>query len=142
LACDIGAFELAETVTFASLTANLDIVPLVGGSFDLNAALTLGATCKGINPITQPVMFGVGPYSVTIPPGSLHQLINGSKKGSYVYAGTIAGVALDIQIVTLGGGKYQFKAEGSPVNFFGLSNSLTVTITIGNDTGTVSVNAG
>ena len=140
--CDVGAFELVQTVSFATFTAKLDIVPISLGSFDLNAPFTLGAATKGINPVTQTVMFSVGPYSVTIPPGSFHELLNGAKKGSFVYAGAIGGVTLDIQIVTLGNGRYQFKAEGSPVNLLDVSNPVTVTITIGNDTGTVSVIAG
>jgi hypothetical protein len=136
-ACDIGAFELAQSVAFSSFSAKLDIV--TGGptpGFDLNATLTLGPPSKGINPLNEPVTLKVGTYNVTLPAGSFKLL----KKGRYAYQGTINGVSLQVQIVPLGGSSYQFKAEAMPVTL-ARSNPVTVTITIGDDTGTKAVTA-
>ena len=96
---------------------------------------------NGINPLTEPVNLEVGTYQITIPANSFKQLKNGAKAGSYVFSGVIGGVSLSVQIVTLGGNSYQFKAEGSPVNLTALSNPVTLTLTIGDDTGTASMYA-
>jgi hypothetical protein len=100
-----------------------------------------GAGSDGINPLTDPVSLTIGTYSVTIPSGSFHQLPNGSKRGSYVYAGVIGGVTLQLQILQLAGNQFQLKSTGGPVNLTGLPNPVTVTIVIGNDLGTTSVKA-
>ena len=135
-ACDIGAFELVKGVPFASLTARLFILRFPKGSFSLDAKFTPGAASKGIDPLTQPVTLSVGPYSATIPPGSFHKFL-----GMYFYQGAIGGSLLGVQVAPLGGGSYAFNAAGLPIYFAGLSNPVTVAIAIGNDTGTISVNA-
>ena len=147
-ACEIGAFELVESATFSSFGAKLDIKPgststiaLKHPSFDLNSKFSLGTSSNGINPLTEVVELQVGTYQTTIPAGSFHQLPNGAKKGSYVFSGAIGGVSLSIQIVPLGGNSYQFKATGSPVDLTTITNPVTVTLTIGNDTGTAPVYA-
>ena len=94
-----------------------------------------------INPLTQPVTLQVGNYSVTVPPGSFKQLGQGSKAGSYVYSGTINGVSLQVHIVALGSSSYAFKAAAQPVDLTGLSNPVSVTITIGNNSGTAEAAA-
>jgi hypothetical protein len=55
--------------------------------------------------------------------------------------GTIGGVKLTVQISALSGGSYQFNATGSPVDFSGVSNPVTVAIGIGVDAGSTQVNA-
>ena len=140
-ACDIGAFELGENAAFSSFSAKLDIN---GGStpgFDLNSKFSLDAGSSGINPLVELVKLQVGTYSVAVPAGSFHQLRRGAKKGSYVFSGTIGGASLAIQIVPLGGSSYQFKATASPVDLTALTNPVTITLTIGNHTGTTSVYA-
>ncbi len=137
-ACDIGAFELqSETVPFASFTAKLTI-PGESGKFELNAEFTLGSGSTGINPLADAVTFQIGSYSATIPAGSFQQLKHGSMKGDYVYKGTIDGVALQVHILALTNGSYCFKAEGSPVTLDS-TKKVTVSITIGNNTGSESV---
>jgi hypothetical protein len=140
-ACDIGAFELAPSVAFSSFKAALIVV--AGGprpGFLLDANFKLGATSSGINPLTEPVTFKVGTYSVTLPAGSF-TLLKPSllfKNGIYSYQGTISGASLGVQIVPLGGNSFQFVAEAAPVTL-APSNPVSVTITIGNDTGTINV---
>jgi hypothetical protein len=147
-ACDMGAFELVGSASFSSFSVKLDIhaastatIPPTSSSFDLNSELTLGASSNGIDPLTEVVKLQVGTYDVTIPVGSFHQLKRGAKQGSWVFSGVINSVSVSIQIVPLGGNSYQFKAEGSPVNLSELSNPVTVTVTIGDDTGSASVYA-
>ena len=144
--CDIGAFELG--VPFSSFSAKLDSdagsplkIPPIPPSFDLNSKFTLGTSSNGINPLTEFVVLRLGTYQVTVPANSFDQLKNGAKKGSYVFSGVIGGVSLSIQIVPLGANSYQFKAEGSPVDLTALPNPVAVSLTIGSNAGTTSVNA-
>jgi hypothetical protein len=90
--------------------------------------------------MTQAVKLQIGPYVVTIPAGSFHQA-PGSNSSSWAYAGSIGGVKLTVQISTQGGGSYQFNATGSPVDFRGVSNPVTLAIGIGFDTGSTPVYA-
>jgi hypothetical protein len=64
-----------------------------------------------------------------------------SPQAPYVYEGTINGTKLVLGIVRLRGNNYQFDAAGSPVAFAGTKNPVTVSLTVGNDTGRASVNA-
>jgi Chlamydia polymorphic membrane protein (Chlamydia_PMP) repeat len=137
-ACDIGAFELVESVPFSYFSAKLDIPG--GSSFDLNSKFILGAGSSGINPLTEIVKLQVGPFVATIPTNSFHQLEHGEKKGSYVFSGAINGAWISIQIVPLGEDSYQFKATGSAMDFRPVTNPVTVTLTFGEDTGTTAVN--
>jgi hypothetical protein len=59
-ACDIGAFELVETL-FASFSAKLS-VQFNQGAINLNSAFTLGAGSDGISPLTEDVALKVGTY--------------------------------------------------------------------------------
>lgn len=49
----------------------------------------------------------VGTYTVSIPPGSFHQ----TKKGWWVYEGTIGGVALDVRISQRGANPYELQVD-------------------------------
>ena len=145
-ACDVGAFELVGSSSFSSFTAKLDIhagstLGTTPSGFDLKSVFTLGAGSNGINPLSEVVKLQVGTYQATIPANSFHQLRKGAKKGSYVFSGVIDGVSLSVQIVPLAGNSYQFKAEASRADLTALANPVTLTLTIGDDTGTTSVYA-
>ena len=135
--CDIGAYERKG---FSSFSANLELGSGKQGGFSLNAAFTVSAGSAPIDPVTQAVRLNIGPYMVTIPAGSFHQA-QGSNTGSWAFAGSIGGVKLTVQIAALGGGSYQFKATGSPVDFSGVSNPVSVAIGIGVDAGSTQVSA-
>lgn len=137
-ACDMGAFELAQSEVFSSFTAKLDARTGANGAFELNATFTLASGSSGIDPLTQAVQLQIGPYQVTIPAGSFHQLANGSKAGSYVFEGAIGSTELAVQIVPMGGNTYQLKAVGAPVDFSSLTNPAQITLTIGKNTGTTT----
>jgi DNA-binding beta-propeller fold protein YncE len=121
-------------VPFSSSFAKLEIA---GQGFDLKESFTLGANSNGINPITENVTLQIGTFSVTIPPGSFKQIPH----GRFAFEGVINGVSLEVQIVPLGNNIFTFKAEGKGVNLTGLTNPVTVVLTIGNDTGNTAVAA-
>ena len=134
-ACDIGAFEFVDpTPPFASFTGKLGVT-VSTGSFDLNSSFKLGAGSSGINPVTQAVTLQIGPYSVTIPAGSFTR----NKQGAYVFEGVIMGVSLQLKIDPAGANSYTLQAEGSGANLSGISNPVTVTLTIGDNTGSTQI---
>ena len=61
----------------------------------------------------------------------LHGVLEGAK-------GLINGVSLQVQIVPLGNNIFTFKAEGKGGNLTGLTNPVTVVLTIGIDSGTTN----
>ncbi len=123
--------------SFSALSAKLDIWAGPPPRFDLNSSFTLGSGTNGINPLTEKVTFSIGTFSITVPAGSFKK----NAKGQFVFQGIINGVALQLQITPLGGKSYQFKADGTAVNLTGLTNPVTVIITIGDDSGTTAVTA-
>ncbi len=82
-------------------------------------------------------LFLLGDYSCGLLP-STSQWEQGR---NWAYAGAIGGVTLQVQILQGSSNQFQLKATGSPVNLTGLPNPVTVTMVIGNDLGTTSVNA-
>ena len=131
-----GPFSVAITllVPFASSFAKLEIAK---HRFDLKESFTLGANSNGINPVTENVTLQIGTFSVTIPPGSFKQIPH----GRFAFEGVINGVSLEVQIVHLGNNIFTFKAEGKHVDLTGLTNPVTVVLTIGDDTGSTAVTA-
>jgi 6-phosphogluconolactonase len=106
-------------------------------SFRVEGSFTLGAASSGIDPVTESVELQLGPFSVTVPAGSftVHH------KSEYKYEGRINGTDLHFTIEHLRGGDYRFSVDGrvTIANFF--KNPVTVVLTIGEDTGTISVKA-
>jgi hypothetical protein len=81
------------------------------------------------------VTLQIGTFSVTIPTGSFKL----NPTGRFSFEGTINGVSLDAQIVPLGNNIFTFKIKGAGVDLTGLTNPVTVVLTIGVDSGTTTV---
>jgi YVTN family beta-propeller protein len=104
--------------------------------FALESSFTLSMNAPAIHPLTQAVSFQVGPFSATIPAGSFKQY------GSvFAFAGVINGVNVQAQIAPTGTLRYAFAAAAEHPNLTGTTNPVPVSLTIGSDTGTKSVNA-
>jgi hypothetical protein len=131
---DPDSVAITPLVPFASSFAKLEIAKK---GFDLKESFTLGAISNGINPLTENVTLQIGTFSVTIPPGSFTQIPH----GRFAFEGIINGVSLEVQIVPLGNNIFTFKAEGTGVDLTGLTNPVTVVLTIGDDTGSTAVTA-
>jgi DNA-binding beta-propeller fold protein YncE len=125
---------ITRLVPFASSFAKLEIAK---HRFDLKESFTLGANSNGINPVTENVTLQIGTFSVTIPPGSFKLNPN----GRFAFQGFINGVSMQVQIVPLGNNIFTFKAEGTRVDLTGLTNPVTVVLTIGINTGATTVTA-
>ena len=135
----VGFFQTTtlNVTLFSAFNAKLDISGTPPTRFDINSSFTLGTGSNGINPISEPVTLELGAFSVTVPAGSFIK----TSKGQYVYEGTVDGVALQVQIAPMSGNSYSFKAEGSGANLSGTTNSVTVTLTIGDDKGATTATA-
>jgi hypothetical protein len=125
---------ITPLVPFASSFAKLEIT---AEGFDLKESFTLGRNSNGNNPVTQKVTLQIGTFSVTIPADSFRRHHN----GRFAFEGVINGVSLEVQIVPLGNNIFTFKAEGTDVDLTGLTNPVTVVLTIGIDSGTTAVTA-
>jgi hypothetical protein len=131
-----GPFSVAITplVPFATSFAKLEIAKR---GFVLGELFTLGAISNGINPLTQNLALQIGTFSVTIPPGSFKEIA----LRIFVFHGVINGVDLSVQIVALGNNIFALATESKGVNLTGLTNPVTVVLTIGIDTGSTTVTA-
>ena len=138
-------FELTGTgfvpaIPFAAFSGQLGIQfgkkPNTG-AFELLSEFTLGQGSNGINPPAEPVTLTVGTFTTTIPSGSFQ----GKGFGPFYFVGTINGVELEVGIVTTGAKRYAFAAAAQNANLTGTTKPVTVTVTIGDDSGTVSINA-
>jgi hypothetical protein len=139
-------FELTGTgfvpaIPFAAFSGQLGIQfgkkPNTG-AFELLSEFTLGSTSNGINPPEEPVTLTVGTFTTTIPPGSF----KGQGYGPFYFVGTINGVELEVGIVPTGAKRYAFAAAAEKASLTGTTKPVTVTLTIGDDTGTTSIKAG
>ena len=135
------------TVPFAAFDAKVELEP-AEGEFEVKATFTLGAASDDINPLTEDVTLKIGTFSITIPAGSFrfHPAKSGKGHGHgararWTFEGVIDGVSLEVRITDLGGGMFEFKAEGENANLTGTVNPVQVTLTIGDDSGTTMVTA-
>jgi hypothetical protein len=95
----------------------------------------LGSASNGINPPAEPVTLQVGTFTTTIPSLSF------TGTGSFSFQGVINGVDLTVGISPTGTKRYAFTAVATNASLTGTVNPVPVTLTIGADTGTVSVTA-
>jgi hypothetical protein len=81
------------------------------------------------------VTLQVGPSYVTIPAGSFKL----NFQGRFAFKEVINGVSLEVQTVPLGNNLFTFKAVRAGVDVTGITNPVTVVLTIGINTGTTTV---
>jgi hypothetical protein len=104
--------------------------------FEAKATFTLGVGSDGIDPQHEQVGLQVGTFFAVIPAGSFQLSRNGSLK----FEGVISGVSLKVKITPLGGGSFDFKAEGASANLSRTTLPVAVGLTIGNDHGRTALN--
>jgi len=129
-------FKIAFVAQFSSMSVKLDTTSGPPPGFDLKALVTQGSGAAAIDPVAQGMTLTVGTYTVTIPAGSFHL----TNKGTWVYKGTINGVALQARILQTGTNTYQVQVDASGVDLTSLTNPVTVTLALGTNTGTTQVN--
>jgi hypothetical protein len=135
----IGAawvFVQPSTVPFSAFTVQLTDYPNQPG-FSINSNFTLGTSSNGINPPTEPVTLKIGSLTITIPAGSF---VNAGSPGYFTFVGVINSVSLNVLIRQTSGNNYVFGVIAKNVSLT-IQNPVSVTLTIGDDSGTTSVNA-
>jgi YVTN family beta-propeller protein len=137
----------------AKLEIDLDRKPNKD-AFELESSFTLSSTASnGIHPVAEPVTFQVGTFTTTIPPGSFNKHRDededededehghGHEDGFFAFGGVIDGVKLHALIKRTGTLRYAFHAEGKGANLTGTTNPVPVMLTIGDDSGMISIKA-
>jgi hypothetical protein len=125
---------------FAVFNANVDL-DIEDGEFEVMATFTLGAGNNGFDLTAETVRLqvtgGTAAFSVTIPPGSFKK----DRSGQFAFQGTADKVRLRSSIRPLRDGAFEFEIDGDRVNLNGVANPVTVSLTVGDDSGSRSVRA-
>jgi uncharacterized repeat protein (TIGR03803 family) len=131
-------FEISTSLPLRYTDVKLGVTGGTQPAFSLKADfdISTGAT---FDPATQAVTLTVDSYSVSIPAGNFTTLPHGKNAGGWVYSATVNGVSVSMQIDSLGNGAYELRASASPVDLTGEQAPITVTITVGNNTGSTQV---
>ena len=124
-----------EVNAFAAFGATLGINP-VTGTFEVNATFTLGPGGT-FSPEGQPVTVELGAFLATIPAGSFRP----TGQGLFDFEGTIKGVALEANLAPTGDNGYAFKIKGANATGLPNDNPVRIGFAIGNNGGSVDVNA-
>jgi len=130
-------------VPFAAFTAQVKIErgSRIDDAFELQSVFTLGAGSNGIAPLTEDVKLeltgGTGSFTTTIPAGSFLK----DKQSRFEFKGTINGVNVQAKITQLGGKQFRCEVQGEHADLTGFANPVTVTLTIGDDSGSTTVRA-
>ena len=128
LCTDCVLFDTFDTKSLAASTGR--------GTFTLKGSFILGADSDGIDPATEAVTLQIGSMTLTIPSGSFSP----NRKENYVYSGSVGTVSLNALISPQGANDYTFEFKGSGADLAGTTNLVPISLTIGNDIGTTSVN--
>jgi hypothetical protein len=93
----------------------------------------LGSTSNGINPALEAVTLKIGTFTITIPSGSFTL----TSPGTYSFSGAVDGVTISASITHKSGKSYTFDATAN-VNLIKTKSPVTISLTIGNNTGTTT----
>lgn len=126
-----------SAVPFAKFNATLYIATKLS-AFAASETFTLGATSTGITPPTQAVTLTIGALTLNLPAGSF--VADRSPRLGYVYRGKTNGVDLYVDIYpTSAPQSYGLFVLAAGYAFPGGGSSMPVAVTIGGNSGSVSV---
>jgi hypothetical protein len=131
-ACDVTSFGVFQVAVQIHLRPAAD-----DDKFAVQALFKPGAGGDGIDPLVEPLELVVGPGTWTIAPGSFRR----THLGSFVFSGTIGSTLLTVRIRPLWGGKYFVAVVGRGAELTGAANPVSVSLAIGDDVGTTTVQA-
>jgi hypothetical protein len=131
----ISKFSFAAGIPFSRFGGGLLIDP-DAGVFYLSGGFRLSPG-GGINPVTEPVTFKVGSYSVTLPPGSFVKY-----KTGHVYQKTVNRIFLCVFIKFISTpGSYALLANRIGGTLTSTTSPVPVALAIRNDSGTAQMKA-
>jgi uncharacterized delta-60 repeat protein len=132
--------SIATSVPFSAFRAKLKIAVAPEANddaFKMKARFTLGDDSNGINPLSEDVTLQIGTFSTTLPAGSFIE----AAKRRFEFEGVINGVAFEAVIQSFSHGQFLFKIESQGADLTGTVNPVPGILTIGNDTGSTSVDS-
>jgi hypothetical protein len=103
-------------------------------TFKLNARFITGSDSNGIDPLNEALTFQVGTFTATVPAGSFRP-----SDGSFWFKGVIKGVSLQVRITPVNGDSFDFMAKGSRADLSGTAIPVSVGISIGDDSGKLTL---
>ena len=106
-------------------------------AFTLASNVTLGTGNNGIDPLKESIIVKIGKFATKFPAGAFRKL--SSEK--FVYVGKSKNAKLKVSITSLGNGLYAFQATGKGRNLSKTKNPVTVSLSIGDDNATTTVQA-
>jgi 6-phosphogluconolactonase len=145
------AIVSSSSSPFAKFEASADIDEDRQTSFRVAGFFTLGDASDGIDPVKQEVQLQVASFTATIPAGSFKEI----GKHTFKFEGTINGADLKITIDAIerrvegkhshvkrvDQDEYLFTAEGKGKILAGVTNPVTVALTVGDEGGSKSLKA-
>lgn len=133
----LGANLATATVSFANFSPLLTLTNTGNSNrFNFTSSVTLGANGQLFDPAADIVSLEFGSVTVTIPAGSFQPA-----SGGYTFSGQIGSVTVSANIQAQGAGRYRVGINGSGANQSGITNPVSVTLKLGNNTGTKSITA-
>lgn len=137
LGAPLGPLFPSNPVAFSAFCVELQIsdedMHEEHGEFELRARFQLGSKSVGIDPVSEAFTLKIGTFSISLPAGSFTK----RKDGSFEFKGEISGADLEVR-APQGKDSFRLRAEGKGVDLEGLQKPITVTLTIGNDTGSTT----
>lgn len=134
----LGPLFPSNPIAFSAFCAELQIsdedMHEEHGEFELRARFQLGSKSVGIDPVSEAFTLKIGTFSISLPAGSFTK----RKDGSFEFKGEISGADLEVRIAPQGKDSFRLRAEGKGVDLEGLQKPISVTLTIGNDTGSTT----
>jgi hypothetical protein len=121
---------------FASLVASAHAASTVHGRFAIAGGLTFAAGSNGFNNATDALTVQFGPYSATLPGGSLVA----GEDGELRYSGVVAGAQVNVRLYpSRGGNGYRFHISASGVDLSGLNKLATLKLGLGDNSGSITL---
>lgn len=126
--------SISGPINFSAFCAELETSEEEHKRFELESKFMLGKNSSGINPPAEPVTLQLGTFSTTFPTGSFTK----THSGKFVFEGQINGVTWEVRIASLGNNAFTLTARGKGVDLSTMMKPVTVTLLIGNDTGSTA----
>jgi len=134
----VDLVRFVSNTPFAKFGVTLYLAPKLS-AFAATETFTLGANSAALNPATQAVTLNIGALSINLPAGSFNS-DNLPRTTAYVYRGKVNNVDLYVLISPTGSSQsYLLFVLGGGYAFQNGLSTVPVTLTIGNNSGTVNV---
>ena len=142
---------LVNTFTFGIAISNLNApfasfpAPTPGtvnnpNKINLSGSLSLGANSPGLDFAHQPMTLTVGGFSLLFPAGTVTQVGNGAQQ-HFTFSGTLNGLSVTFDLIGNSPNfTYTFNIQGKNVGTQVGPNPVTVSLAIGNNSGSSTVN--